>query len=852
MITAANGKQSVDTVTVTIGGQPPTHIAATASIQSALDAANPGDLLIVDPLTPATTAAAAVPAVHQELLLMWKPVRLQGVGAASSVINANTHPAGKLDVWRREVNCLFGLALNGQPMNSSNPYDPTGTYTCAAGTSANFGAPTNMANFAPYAPPGHVNPQIDRLPLEAVVGWDATQSGNLAELLQEPTLMGALEGAGITVLAKGMRFPAGSDPFGSTASAAEGGAFPAGTTLLTGGTSGTAGCGSNSATAHNPFPSNFLCNPSGIDGVTVTNSSQGGGGIFVHGWAHDIQIANNRVTNNAGTLSGGINVGQGEFPGAYTVGGINADPGSCQTQFGLPANTQLPYCFDRNVNLHHNAITRNSSTGDELFSATPAGAGGVTICNGSDFYKFNYNWVCGNLSTGDGGGIAHIGFSYNGDIEHNSILFNQSTNPTIPTNGGGLVVMGAPDVDPTCGGTTDTDCLNPTPVAPSDGIGPGLVINANLIQGNAAESGSGGGLALQNVNGTDVLTFPNNPTRWYEVNITNNIIDNNVAGWDGAGISLYDALKVNIINNTIASNDTTASAGVLFNTIGAPLASSQGPCPPGGRNAQGVCTILVTTSTPQAAGIVAIQNSSNLTANLPGNITCPTGHYQTAAANGSCRTVSYPELYNNVLWQNRTFYIGMGPLGSGTLNQQNVVDLFVGATTTQAPSQTSTGAVRQPGDRPELLGHRRAWRHGPDQPRLRGDAGAAILGAVEYHRVRRGRAAQHGGQPLAAEPVLQRRACAAGEWWPGLPGATRHRRCDGSQSDLQPDAGGDGGRGQQLDQHQLGSAGADASGDRCDARQLRAGDRLGSGQLHPVQRADLCRGARHRLLRQPA
>jgi hypothetical protein len=102
-----------------------------------------------------------------------------------------------------------------------------------------------MANFAPYAPPGRVNPQIDRLPLEAVVGWDATQSGNLAELLQEPTLMGALEGAGITVLAKGMRFPAGSDPFGSTASAAEGGDFPAGTTLLTGGTSGTTGCGSN-------------------------------------------------------------------------------------------------------------------------------------------------------------------------------------------------------------------------------------------------------------------------------------------------------------------------------------------------------------------------------------------------------------------------------------------------------------------------------------------------------------------------------------------------------------------------------------------------------------------------------
>ena len=36
-----------------------------------------------------------------------------------------------------------------------------------------------------------VNPQVDRLPLEGIVGWDATLNGNLAELLQEPTLMGA-------------------------------------------------------------------------------------------------------------------------------------------------------------------------------------------------------------------------------------------------------------------------------------------------------------------------------------------------------------------------------------------------------------------------------------------------------------------------------------------------------------------------------------------------------------------------------------------------------------------------------------------------------------------------------------
>src|SRR2546430_7512447 len=65
-------------------------------------------------------------------------------------------------------------------------------------------------------------------------------------------------------------------------------------------------------------------------------------------------------------------------------------------------------------------------------------------------FRSNYNWVCGNLSTGDGGGFGHLGFSYNGDVEHNSILFNQSINPTIPANGGGLAILGPADAGMLC------------------------------------------------------------------------------------------------------------------------------------------------------------------------------------------------------------------------------------------------------------------------------------------------------------------------------------------------------------------------------------------------------------------
>jgi hypothetical protein len=706
---ADTGQQSIDTVTVTIGGKAPAHVLAGGSIQSAIDAAAPGDLIIVNPGT------------YSELVQMWKPVRLQGVGAASSVINANTHPAGKLDAWRARVNCLFGLALNGQPYSNAttpvppatslNPYDPTGASSC----------PANGWNYF-NADGGSNDPQVDRLPLEGVVGWDATVNGNLAELLQEPSLMGAYEGAGITVLAKGVRIPAGGLVFGNgsdSGTVATESQFPLGTVLLT---NSAADCNTVGTGQKTGYASNFQCNPSRIDGLSVTNSSQGGGGIFLHAWAHNIEISNNRLYNNTGTLSGGISIGQGESPDALLIGnggspiGFDQQPWTClpgavtgtfpnqvqQVNFGgLANNTQLPYCYNTHVNVHHNAVTSNSSIGDEVFSGTPAGAGGVSFCIGADYYLFNYNWVCGNLSTGDGGGLAHIGYIYNGDIEHNTILFNQSTNPTIATNGGGLIVMGAaPDGNTgaavECGSVTDVDC------APglSDGTGPGLVINANLIVGNAAESGSGGGIRFQDVNGTEVVNFPLLPGSnlpalspgWNSILVQNNIIANNVAGWDGAGVSLQDALVVNFINNTVASNDTTASSGVLFNTLGAPLASA-----PGSNCIQPNST---TASCPQPAGLVTMPNTSLLQAALVAEpsvlgvkVFCPAGHATGTLANGNCMAYSVPMLYNDVFWQNRSFYIGVGSLGSGTLNQQNVVALYNAFTSTQAASQPTADAT---------------------------------------------------------------------------------------------------------------------------------------------------------------
>jgi hypothetical protein len=691
VITTGTGKQSVDTVTVTIGGKAPTMLAAGATVQSAIDAAAPGDMIIVPP------------GVYNEMLVMWKPVRLQGVGAASSIIDANTQPAGQLlNPWRAKVVCLFGLTADGRP-------DTSNARACVNGLKYATNAETTRGwvNFK--------NLVIDRLPLEATLGWDASLNGNLAEQMIEPSLLGAYEGAAITVLGKGVKFPTGTqilDAFGATTATPA--AFPDGSALLSSRDCETVTVAGVRQTA---YPSNFYCNPSSIDGLGIRNSSQGGGGVFVHGYAHNLQIANNRVSNNQGTMSGGMTIGAGEH-GEIQLGGagqtITQYPTSCETS--NVQNLSLPFCYNTTVNVHHNAVVGNASLGDELFSSTPAGAGGVSINSGSDYYKFSNNWVCGNLSSGDGGGVSHIGFNKNGTIEHNTIIFNQSTNPTISTNGGGLLVMGAPDADPTtCGVTTDLDCVPPPgTILPSDGTGGNLTVNANLILGNAADSGSGGGMRIQHVNGTDVLNIPNGSTactadlgtgnghcNWNSVTVTNNIVVNNVAGWDGGGVSLLDTLAANIVNNTIASNDSTASAGTLFQSLFAPLASS--PSPTGNV----VCGANNGRSCPQVAGLVSLNNSPVLQANIgllpAGQFRCPQGHGTGVGAAASCVAYSIPLLLNDVIWQNRSFFIGVGGPGpaAANQNQQNVVTLYPAsqinqAAPTPAANQNATGGC--PGD----------------------------------------------------------------------------------------------------------------------------------------------------------
>jgi hypothetical protein len=176
-------------------------------------------------------------------------------------------------------------------------------------------------------------------------------------------------------------------------------------------------------------------------------------------------------------------------------------------------------------------------------------------------------------------------------------------------SGGGIFVGGQASLAPA------------TTPRPSPGTG-NVTVSANLIQGNQAGAGDGGGIRAEFVNGLDVRRTPNNPTPWYQLTLVNNMVANNIAGMAGGGISLQDTVKSNISNNTVANNDSTATAGAAF--------------APGSPNR----------STAQPAGIVS-RTHSTLLYNTIG-----TG---AAAAPYKIR-FSNPTLLNNIVWHNRSFY----------------------------------------------------------------------------------------------------------------------------------------------------------------------------------------------------
>jgi hypothetical protein len=312
-----------------------------------------------------------------------------------------------------------------------------------------------------------------------------------------------------------------------------------------------------------------------IDGFSITGADHGGG-VFASGYARNLRVSNNRIVSNQGTYGGGVRIGHA----------VLLDPASA---------SGYTDSWNRNVQIHHNQISQNGSL--------EGAGGGVAIYTGSGGYQVRENSICGNFSLSDGGGIGHLGRS-NGTIANNDILFNQNFNQGVGANGGGLFIGGTPPIAPAVlsSGAGDVDVL------------------ANRIQGNQAGAGDGGGIRTQFVNGTEVLGSRNNRGAWYRLNFYNNIVVDNMAGLAGGGISLQDSARVFITHNTIANNDSTATAGAVFNPV-------------------------TNESTPQPAGVVARAHSTALT-NAIGN----------SAGVLPYKTFSNAAMNNNIIWHNRSFY----------------------------------------------------------------------------------------------------------------------------------------------------------------------------------------------------
>ncbi len=510
-IIRADGRRTQAGIQVTVGGNI-VVVPQGGKIQDTIDR--------LDVVT--GTTVVVPPGTYNEMVVMHKPIKLQGSGALSIITAANI-PSNKLQDWDTLVNGL-----------------------------------------------------IDAVP-KTITLLPKQQVGNL---LPEQLTLFTEAGAGIFVLAKN------ADP-------------------LNGGFGKLAVLDANG----NPV---IVTNANGtdvvlretvarIDGISVTGSDNGGG-IVVNGFANDLEISNNRVYGNFGVYAGGIRVGHPTLINATDDGYANA--------------------LNDRVLIHNNYVSGNG--------ASNGYGGGISMNHGSKEYKVTKNYVCGNFTQGSGGGIGHIGLGApdgtgSSLIEDNTIIFNQSFKQQNAVSGGGMFIGGAVSV---------------VPGELTAGAGD-VIIDSNLIQGNNAGAGNGGGISFAMVNGRDVLQGTYN--RMYTIRMTNNIVVNNVAGLSGGAVSLIDTARILMVNNTIAYNDSTATSGEAF-------------CDP---VLTTVCSAVLSQS--RIAGVVSYAHSPQFRDAFAASIT----------RRSSVRRYglfSNARLANNIIWNNRSFFF--------RVNQGDIVTPF--------------------------------------------------------------------------------------------------------------------------------------------------------------------------------
>ena len=354
------------------------------------------------------------------------------------------------------------------------------------------------------------------------------------------------------------------------------------------------------------FPANLntvlggVSTPYGATGALVTQ----GGGIYVHNGVSNLHVADNVIRGNGGSYGGGVRVG---------------------TPYENPNSTFASGSRNTGLVLERNQIRDNGGTNL---------AGGVGIFGGSDGYQVTRNAICGNFSAEYGGAVTAFGYqgSTGGRISGNRVWFNGSYD-----EGGGVMVAGE---------------LPSTPTGLTHGTGP-VSIDHNVISSNIAND-DGGGIRVLQASG-DRTTKAN----LGRITISNNTVVNNVSAHEGGGIALDDAVFVDVVDNTVARNLTTATA-------------------------------VTSDGTPAPAGLSTAGNSAPLQQHLVSAF---------PASTVAATAFSKPTILNDLFWDNRAgTYSGGTVTGIGVL--PNGVDGTVehwdlGMTDAPVGLLTPTGTVLQ-------------------------------------------------------------------------------------------------------------------------------------------------------------
>jgi hypothetical protein len=290
-----------------------------------------------------------------------------------------------------------------------------------------------------------------------------------------------------------------------------------------------------------------------------------GGAVFVIGGTDRYKLTDNLMKQNSGTY-GAVRFGS-EYQGVASLTG------------GASHN------YD--ISISHNLFVADGGTNL---------AGALGIFDDTKRYSVDHNIFCMNLSAEYGGAISHFGLSDGGKIQYNRIFLNTAFDEggaiTIASNPGFRVVAGAVVVDPNIF---------------TQGTG-GVSIDHNYISDNLAQD-DGGAMRIMGTAGTAGLS---------PITISDNVIANNVSLHEGGAISLHDVPLVDIVNNSITQNVTTATA-------------------------------VTSNGLPSPAGISVDMNSAGLNALL---LTKPVPA-SSRWMGGSWKSFSNARIENDILWYNR-------------------------------------------------------------------------------------------------------------------------------------------------------------------------------------------------------